>query len=109
MPGAVSFGWAFNGFSGPALGESLMAKLLIDTVLSAPKCHYMTFGELNANRIFYVIWRRDQAGFFSNFTYVLMHLQVAEALGLTPVVDFLNFLTLYNEELPVENNGNAWE
>ena len=68
------------------------------------------FGDANPDRTFYVIWRDSLgSGFFSNFTQVLSHIQRAEELGMTPVVDFENFRTLYNVEEPVGGSRNAWE
>ena len=69
-----------------------------------------SFGDANRDTTFYVIWRDSLgSGFFSNFTQVLSHLQRAEELGMTPVVDFENFRTLYNVDDPVNGSRNAWE
>jgi hypothetical protein len=69
-----------------------------------------TFGPKHADKVFYVIWREGYgSGFFSNMAHVLCHLSVADSLGMEPVVDFLNHVTLYNEEEEVAGTLNAWE
>ncbi|NTW33887.1 MAG: hypothetical protein HGB12_14940, partial [Bacteroidetes bacterium] len=49
------------------------------------------------------------AGFFSNFSFVLNHLKIADKLGVIPVVDFKHFKTLYNENNVINDTENAWE
>jgi hypothetical protein len=67
-------------------------------------------GEKNEDKRFYVIWREyPGSGFFSNVFHVLCHLDKADALGMEPVVDFENFVTLYNEEEELLGTKNAWE
>ncbi|NBV06145.1 MAG: hypothetical protein EBS06_02780 [Proteobacteria bacterium] len=69
-----------------------------------------TFGEENPDKTFYVIWRSFLgAGFFSNFTQVISHMQAAKRLGMIPVIDFKNFKTLYNEKTPINGKENSWE
>src|SRR5690348_5593417 len=64
-----------------------------------PAGYFKSFGKRNPDKIFYVIWRDEMgAGFFSNFAHVLSHLKIADVSGMTPVVDFQNFKTLFNEE-----------
>ena len=71
---------------------------------------WYSFGAENPDRAFYVIWRPHRgAGFFSNFTQIVSHIVAAEKQGLVPVVDQLNFPTLYNVAEPVEGRRNAWE
>ena len=75
-----------------------------------PKLYVRSFGERNPDKIFYVIWRdRLGSGFFSNFTQVISHMMLAERHGWIPVVDYLNFRTIYNEPEPVNGTCNAWE
>jgi hypothetical protein len=70
----------------------------------------ISFGPANPDKIFYVIFREPPgSGFFSNVFHVLGHIWLADCLGLTPVVDMLNFPTLYNEADPIHCTGNAWE
>ncbi len=74
------------------------------------KGYVKSFGEKNPDKTFYVIWRDYLgSGFFSNFVQVLAHMKAAYDLGMTPVVDFKNFKTLYNEKTPVNGTENAWE
>lgn len=77
---------------------------------SAPKGCMRSFGSANPDKTFYVIWRDCLgSGFFSNFTQVLSHIQMAEELGMIPVVDFKNFRMLYNVDEPVNGSYNSWE
>ena len=69
-----------------------------------------SFGSLNPDKFFYVIWRESPGGgFFSNVFHVLSHLMYAWDLGLTPVVDMENFSTFYNEQSVIASTKNAWE
>lgn len=78
--------------------------LLDETVFNAG---YHSFGNKNADKKFYVIWRRNYgSGFFSNYSLVLAHTIKALEMGCIPVVDFKNFKTLYNKDY---ENENAWE
>ena len=67
------------------------------------------FGIENKNKVFYVIRRSPGAGMFSNFIYVLNHLEVAEKNNFIPIVDMENFTTIYNEKEKINNTYNAWE
>ncbi len=45
----------------------------------------------------YIIYRENGgSGFFSNVLFVFRHIQIAEELGFTPVVDFKNYPTIYS-------------
>ena len=57
----------------------------------------------------YIIRRRHQAGFFSNFFFVLGHIVYANQNGWMIAVDMENYPTLYNEDKPVLGTRNAWE
>lgn len=75
-----------------------------------PSGRLKTFGCLNPEKIFYVIWKQGLgAGFFSNFSHVLGHLRIAHELDLIPVVDFQSFKTFFNEMEPMQGSRNAWE
>ncbi len=65
--------------------------------------------ELNADKTFYIIRRTVQAGFFSNFLFILGHMIYADKKGYIPVVDMKNYITLYNEENAINGTMNAWE
>lgn len=75
-----------------------------------PVGYFKSFGNKNPDKVFYVIWRKDMgSGFFSNFSHILCHLKIADMAGMIPVVDFMNYKTLYNEKHPVNETENAWE
>ena len=63
----------------------------------------------NKNKVFYVIRRSPGAGMFSNFIYVLNHLEIAKKNSFIPIVDMENFTTIYNEKEKIDNTYNAWE
>ena len=67
------------------------------------------FGELNKNKIFYVIKRTPGTGLFSNVTFVLNHLAIANKFNYIPIVDMENYITIYNEKDPIRKNYNSWE
>lgn len=91
-------------------GETMTSQAVPSLFSNAVPVFMKSFGNLNPDRIFYVIWReKSHSGLFSNVFHVLAHLQYAKDLGLTPVVDMKNFRTLYNEPNPVSGKDNAWE
>lgn len=57
---------------------------------------------------YYIIYREEGAGFFSNYLCVLGHIVLARRLGYIPVVDMKNHPTLYSEDIPVNGIDNAW-
>jgi hypothetical protein len=67
-------------------------------------------GSRHPDKKFYVIWREyPGSGFFSNVFHVLCHLERAHSLGMEPVVDFRDFVTLYHEEEEIAGTRNVWE
>lgn len=79
-------------------------------VLKEYKLYAKSFGELNPDKLFYIIRRNGGgAGFFSNFVHVLSHIKIAENLDMIPVVDFENFKTYYNENHIINSTKNSWE
>lgn len=62
-----------------------------------------------SDKTYYVIRRWMQAGFFSNFFYVLGHIMYAQKHNWIPVVDMKNYLTLYSEQDKILGTDNAWE
>ena len=60
------------------------------------KYYLKSFGNLNKNKIFYIIQRSPGGGLFSNLNYVLHHLKISIDMGFVPVVDMQNFTTKYN-------------
>ena len=67
------------------------------------------YGELNPDKIFYVIRRTSHAGIFSYMSFVLNHLRIAKEKGFIPVVDMENFTNPYNEKEKLLNTNNSWE
>ncbi len=67
------------------------------------------YGELNPDKIFYVIRRTSHAGIFSYMSFVLNHLRIAKEKGFIPVVDMENFTNPYNEKEKLLNTKNSWE
>ncbi len=66
-------------------------------------------GELNPDKIFYVIRRYPSMGIFSNLAYVINHIQMAEGMGFIPIVDMKNYPSVYNEKQKIFNTNNSWE
>lgn len=75
-----------------------------------PSTKYKSFGEKNPDKVFYVIYRTPyEAGFFSNFGYVVGHLKLIEGTNFIPVIDFENFKTFYNNTTSINGTENSWE
>ena len=74
-----------------------------------PEIIFKSFGDLNKDKIFYVIKRTPGTGLFSNVTFVVNHLRVCAKNNFIPIVDMENFKTIYNEKKKIKNTYNAWE
>ena len=66
-------------------------------------------GDLNPDKVFYVIRRCPGTGLFSNLAYVMNHIQIANRMGFIPVVDMKNYPTVYNEKEKIFGTYNSWE
>jgi len=70
----------------------------------------VTYGSKNPNAIFYVIRRNPPgAGLMSNYLYVLGHIKIAIKRSMIPIVDMVNYRTLYNENESICGTMNPWE
>ena len=67
------------------------------------------FGNLNKDKVFYIIKRTPGTGLFSNVVFVLNHLAIAKKFNFIPMVDMKNYITIYNEKKKIKNIENAWE
>ena len=56
-----------------------------------------------------LINRNVWEGFFSNFTYVLLNLHIANIYGFDPIVDMQSKLTHYTEKTKINNSLNVWD
>ena len=74
-----------------------------------PNYKFLSFGNKNKNKIFYVIQRKIGGGFFSNLLFVMNHLIIANKLKLIPVIDMENFKNFYSEKNKIQNSKNVWE
>ncbi len=87
----------------------LSLNLKIDPhILEKLNIEQRTFGNLNEDKVFYVIKRTPGTGMFSNITFVLNHLRICKKNNFVPVIDMENFPTIYNEKIKFKNNLNAW-
>lgn len=77
--------------------------------LKEPDIMFKSFGDLNKDKIFYVIKRSPGTGLFSNVTFVINHLKICKKNNLIPIIDMENFKTIYNEKKSIKNTNNAWE
>jgi len=68
-----------------------------------------TFGELNPDKIFYIIKRDPGAGLFSNFVFIMNHLRIADHHNFIPYVDMENWPSWYSEIEAINNTKNSWE
>jgi hypothetical protein len=83
--------------------------LLDGKITEGLRLNIVKLGNKNPKKIFYIIKRTHGAGLFSNLSFVLNHLIIADQFGFEPVVDMQNFPTLYNEKKNVLKTKNAWE
>ena len=93
---------AFPKEQEPIINRSInLNKIQVNLIISK--------GELNKDKIFYVIQRNPGKGFFSNVAFVINHIKVAIDNGFIPIVDMENFVTWYNEKNKIFKTNNAWE
>ena len=78
------------------------------TILEKLKLSQKSFGDLNQDKIFYLIKRSPGTGMFSNVTFILNHLKICRKFDFVPIIDMENFKTIYNEKVKIKNNNNAW-
>ncbi len=93
---------------------TLQTPKLLDEVknrmeIKEPETIFKSFGQLNEDKIFYVIKRSPGTGLFSNVTFVLNHLRICKKNKFIPIIDMENFKTIYNEKKKIKNTYNAWE
>jgi hypothetical protein len=69
---------------------------------------YVASSRSSSSNVYYIIWRKG-SGFFSILSSVLCHLQIAENLGFSPVVDFKNFTSTYSENEQINGSHNMWD
>ncbi len=92
--------------TGPKIERNLKTKLH-SSLNKIDNIEINSFGEKNINKVFYVIKRSPGSGFFSNFIYVLNHINICEKFNFIPIIDMKNFKTIYNERKNFLK-GNAW-
>jgi len=66
-------------------------------------------GNLNPDKVFYVIQRYPGTGLFSNLAFVINHIKVATDMGFIPIVDMKNFPSIYSEKNKILCTNNSWE
>ena len=86
-------------------------KPIIEKKINLPKSkfYFKKFGDLNPDKIFYVIQRTPGFGLFSNLSFVLNHINIAKNFGFIPIIDMENFPSIYNEKKKILNTLNSWE
>ena len=87
----------------------LIKKIKFDPEFKDLLLDFRSFGDLNKDKIFYIIKRSPGTGLFSNVTFILNHLKICKRHNFIPVVDMENFKTIYNEIDKIKNTNNAWE
>lgn len=88
------------------IGKKYNSKIKINDL---SQIYYKSYGNLNKNKIFYIIRREPTAGFFSNVTFILNHLKICDDMNFIPIIDMQNYPSLHNEIHPINKNKNAWE
>ena len=84
---------------------------ILEKKLKLPKSkfYFKRYGDLNSDKIFYVIQRTPGFGLFSNLSFVLNHIKIAKDFGFIPIVDMENFPSIYNEKYQILRTMNSWE
>lgn len=81
-----------------------------DLLINSQECSIKSFGDENPDRVFFVIRQGVLGrGLFSLLSSVICYMHFAETHGFTPVVDFKNFKTEYNEPNDICGTQNAFE
>lgn len=88
------------------IGKKYNSKIKINNL---SQIYFKSYGNLNKNKIFYIIRREPTAGFFSNITFILNHLKICDDMNFIPIIDMENYPSLHNEIYPINKNKNAWE
>ena len=73
-----------------------------------PIYDFISYGNKNPNKVFYIIRRSPGAGLFSNLIYVLNHLDIAYKHNFIPIIDMENYPTIYNERKSINGTKNSW-
>ncbi|WP_417009137.1 hypothetical protein [Bacteroides congonensis] len=101
-------GFALDGKSG--FFAQILKKLNLYIFHYDQRYHKESFGDLNPDKIFYVIRPSSEAeGLLSLFFTVIRNVQYAELHGMIPVVDFENYKTQYSRNESLFGKFNAWE
>jgi len=100
-----------NRFLNIGFDEAIKIKNQYKIINNASKHNIgkFSFGNKNKNKIFYVIKRTPGGGFFSNLSYVIKNLEIADKNNYIPIVDMCNFPTMYNQKKNIYNKKNVWE
>lgn len=99
-----------TAFTGRAIRRLVYGRAVApSSAFSGNICYLTGFGKSYPDKYFYIIRQPGMGrGLFSLYSSVLCHLHLADKHGLTPVVDFHNFVTEYNDE-QFTTSLNAWE
>lgn len=98
---------AFKKYTVKVLKIIIPFKVLIFLLhfYGSKKEHYVSYGEKNSDKVFYVIGGHS-AGLYSIIHNVVGYLLYCEIKGFIPIVDYTNFETFYHEDGVKEN---IWE
>ena len=69
---------------------------------------YVSFGDKNPDKVFFLIYRPDSAGMFSNIRWILRYLAVVDGTDLIPVLDDINFKSYYSEKEKINGTYSWW-
>ena len=70
---------------------------------------YKNYGNKNPTKFFYIIRRTPGAGFFSNLNFVIHNLWICDQLKMIPVIDMVNYKTIYNCRVKINGSLNVWD
>lgn len=84
-------------------------KKYISNKFSHLNLEYKNYGNKNPTKFFYIIRRTPGAGFFSNLNFVIHNLWICDQLKMIPVIDMVNYKTIYNCRVKINGSLNVWD
>lgn len=83
-------------------------KIFLNHKLSV-NANYVSFGDKNPDKVFFVIYRSlPLGGMCSNIRWILRYLAAIDNTDLIPILDDINFKTLYSENEKINNTYSWW-
>lgn len=97
-----------NIIRGKRVQQIKSSKIFLNHKL-AVNANYVSFGDKNPDKVFFVIYRSlPLGGMCSNIRWILRYLAAIDNTDLIPILDDINFKTLYSENEKINNTYSWW-